>query len=54
MREMRSEANASYKVYAFQEMFPRGGGAKKNVHVKGEGENMRKGKRKENTSKTRV
>ena len=38
-----------------QEMFPRGGGgAKKNVHVKGEGENMRTGKRKENTSKTRV
>ena len=28
-----------------------GGGGKKNVHVKGEGENMRMGKRKENTSK---
>lgn len=26
MREMRSEANVSYKVCAFQEMFPRGGG----------------------------
>ena len=71
MREMRSEANVSYKVCAFQEMFPRGGGGgekkrggvgggggwgggAKNVHVKGEGENMRMGKRKENTSKTRV
>ena len=55
MREMRSEANVSYKVCAFQEMFPRGGGGgKKYVHVKGEGENMRMGKRKENTSKTRV
>ena len=53
MREMRSEANVSYKVCAFQEMFPRGGG-KKYVHVKGEGENTRMGKRKENTSKTRV
>lgn len=38
MREMRSEANVSYKVCAFQEMFPRGGGGKKYVHVKGEGE----------------
>ena len=28
MREMRSEANVSYKVCAFQEMFPRGGGQK--------------------------
>ena len=37
MREMRSEANVSCKVCAFQEMFPRGGG-KKYVHVKGEGE----------------
>lgn len=48
MREMRSEANVSYKRCFL------GGGAKKNVHVKGEGENMRTGKRKENTSKTRV
>ena len=31
-----------------------GGGGAKNLHVKGEGENMRMGKRKENTSKTRV
>ena len=54
MREMRSEANVSYKVCAFQEMFPRGGGGAKNVHVKGAGENMRRGTRKENTSKTRV
>ena len=31
MREMRSEANVSYKVCAFQEMFPRGGGGAKNM-----------------------
>ena len=37
MREMRSEANASYKVYAFQEMFPRGGGAKKKCTWKEKG-----------------
>ena len=29
MREMRSEADVSYKVCAFQEMFPRGGGGQK-------------------------
>ena len=50
MREMRSEANVSYKRC----FLGGGGGAQKNVHVKGEGENMRTGKRKENTSKTRV
>ena len=49
MREMRSEANVSYK-----RCFLGGGGAKKKVHVKGEGEKMKTGKRKENTSKTRV
>ena len=50
MREMRSEANVSYKVCAFQEMFPRGGGQKICARERRRG-NMRMGKRKENTSK---
>ena len=53
MREMRSEVNVSYKVCAFQEMFPRGGGQKICARERRRG-NMRMGKRKENTSKTRV
>ena len=54
MREMRSEANVSYKVCAFQEMFPRGGGGQKICARERRRGNMRMGKRKENTSKTRV
>ena len=55
MRDARDEIRSKCQLQGVR--IPRdvsSGGGKKYVHVKGEGENMRMGKRKENTSKTRV